>query len=125
MKRVFEFEDNECPTDKYKLCGPDKEGKEEYQMCVPFEYDCPIISLKQSIPEDQKWLEKGFTEINLNKELSLYYSSNDDDGGMPISEFILSEGDASKDSVCINKEDFIVPPNKEIYPLLNTNFYKG
>ena len=94
-------------------------------MCVPFEYDCPIISLQQSTPNDPKWLDKGFTEVELNDDLSLYYSSNDEDGGMPISEFILSEGDPNEDSVCINKEDFIVPPNKEIYDLLNTNFYKG
>lgn len=94
-------------------------------MCVPFEYDCPIISLKEGTPHNQNLIDRGFTEVELNPDSSLYYSSNDEDGGMPISEFILSEGQSDKEKACINKEDFIVPLNKEIYPLLNTNFYKG
>jgi len=62
--------------------------------------------------------------VKLSDDEAIYYSANSDEGTLPISEFILSEG-TEKGSVCINKEDFFVPEEKTIYALLNTNFYRG
>ena len=63
--------------------------------------------------------------VKLSDDQALYYSSNSDEGSLPITEFVLSEGLEEEQSVCINKEDYILPDKKQIYPLLNTNFYRG
>lgn len=124
MRRTYEFKDNKCPSD-YKTCGP--EGKPEYQTWVSSSVDCPIISFyvdteNQSGP-DQKY--QGFTEVNLSQGNSIYYSSTDSQGELPISEFTLSEGEGNEQKVCVNLEDYNVPKGRKIYDLLNTNFYQG
>jgi hypothetical protein len=63
--------------------------------------------------------------VPLGDGRSIYYSSNDPEGGLPISELILSEGKNEEKVVCVNTEDTNVPKTKEIYDLLNTNFYRG
>ena len=119
IERPFDH-DGKWPDDQ-KRCGPNE--KPNLQTCVPVSDDCPIISILEDASDSEQ--HEGFTEVPLGDGRSLYYSSNDPEGGLPISELILSEGKNEEKVVCVNTEDTNVPKTKEIYDLLNTNFYRG
>jgi hypothetical protein len=85
-KMVTEYKDNECP-ESYRNCGPD--GKPEYQLCVSNKFDCPIIDVKYDVSDNKM---EGYTEVSLGSGKSIYYSSTNSDSGLPLVEFVLSEG---------------------------------
>jgi len=114
IMRPKEEDEYKCP-DGYINCGPEGKGKD--QLCIPETQDWPIIAVSFG----QKGQKEGWTEVPLDDKQSLFYSTTDESSGLPISEFILSEGDY----VWIKSEDTNIPENKKIYSLLNNNFYKG
>ena len=107
-KMVSKIQNLKCPGET-RNWGP--ENTPENQTWVSNKFDCPIIDLKYGKSENET-LNKNYTEVKLGNNFSIYYSSTVNDGGLPISEFTLSEGNEEERNVWINLQDSNVPKEK-------------
>lgn len=118
---VSSFEDRKCP-EGYRKCGPD--NNPAVQTCIADIYDCPIIDIVYEDSGNEELLQN-YVEVDLSDGKSIYYSTSTNNGGLPISELTLSEDALDDPRVCINNEDNNIAKGREIYRLLNTNFFRG
>ena len=116
ISRPYQYEGQQCPSN-LKLWGPPNDVY--LQTWIDQTQDWPIIDIVFDTPGNETSYD--YTEVFLDNKNSLYYSSNSSTGGLPISEFIMSEGG----KLCINQQDTNFDEGKKLYPLLNDNFYKG
>lgn len=72
-------------------------------------------------PKGTTFDDGDYIEVELDDTYSLFYSRNAEGGGLPIAEFKITEDN----NICIKEEDINKPSDKNIYNLLNDNFYKG